>query len=253
MTWILQFQGFITPTFLLFFNNLEVVIEMNVLVVIPLTSWDYNIQHRKKVIDAIIDTLQAFDDMLPIPFTVKYKIYYTASTLKNKEGVVHALNRALSYASGILIVESYYDYVWIVESDIVVPVDSFFQLQDSEADIAFGCAEASYDKNIPSQVEAYKDLVMAGRFVNINSHEENKFLIKNFTRFELEGQSIKGNVFAGLCCVLIRHNVFKSGLRFRWEDRPQSCGHDVYFFYEAQVIHNLNCVLNGNVICEHLR
>ena len=134
--------------------------------------------------------------------------------------------------------EGDYDYLWIVEGDVVVPSDALEKLLALDADLALGCYPYHHDRN----------LIIGGYF----SERENRSPERlHMMRHELEGHILEGPpfVFAGAGCMLIKRRVFEAGLRFR--HRGLVFGFDLDFCYEVQKA-GFEAKLHGGVICGHL-
>jgi len=124
-----------------------------------------------------------------------------------------------------------WDYLWMVELDTIVPQDAFRKLFDLNVDIALGFYPSHKDYN----------RLIAGWI-----GEDGR--VYYLPRFALKGQVLRGWVFAGTGCILIKRRVFEDGLRFRL---VRWAGPDIDFSYEAWKA-GFTGALHGDVECGHL-
>jgi len=103
----------------------------------------------------------------------------------------------------------------MVELDTIVPHGAFQKLLDLNVDIALGYYPSHRDFN----------RLIAGWI-----GEDGR--VYYLPRFALKGQILRGWVFAGTGCMLVKRRVFEvGGLRFKY--RPEVGGPDILFMFEA--------------------
>ena len=193
--------------------------ERRVLVGIPLTDPNFYRQYQEEVVAAI---QRNGPSQIFIPQEIREQ---------NMKGAVEVTNSLIDKC----IMENW-DYLWIVEGDVVVPYHALETLRNSDVHIALGCYPYH---TIP-------DLIMAGFF-----YEEDQIVkIRNLHYEEVEGKVFEGMVFAGIGCALIKRSfLVESRLKFVYA--PEKMGHDLCFLYEAQKL-GYKVRLHGDVLCDHL-
>ena len=158
---------------------------------------------------------------------VAYEVFVTPNT-HNPElvGVVECDN---------VVVEKFlsggYDYLWMVELDTIVPSFAFEKLVNLNVDVALGYYPSHGDFN---------------RLIAGWVGEDAK--IYYLPRFALKGMVLRGWVFAGSGCMLVKRRVFLSGLRFKY---VRWAGPDIVFSFEALKA-GFKFALHGDVECAHL-
>jgi len=171
-------------------------INHKLLVSIPATLTSHT-QHREKVVDAIKaafgEVTYTFD--LPDPNSLGWGF------------VVDAYNKVADR-----VVAEGFDYLLIVESDVLVPKNAFSHLLEQNVDVAVAVVPFhSYPKN-PALNDMYKDIVCAGVFLDPND-------VRPVTNGKLEEYQDKivtfkdGKLVAGTGCILIKRIVFERGIR----------------------------------------
>ena len=174
---------------------------------------------------------------------LNYDIWETETEVNGLAGAVEATNMILDRGR-----DEGYSYVWIVEADVIVPKDALQTLLSDGADVAFGYYSYHLDRDNPSIMEAYENLMIAGRFID-PTNKMDPYHALNFYRWEVEDHVMEGWVFAGIGCCLLNERILDSDLRFVYI--PSKVGHDLAFYHEAQR-RGLRVVLDGRVLCEHL-
>jgi hypothetical protein len=210
----------------------EVLSPTKLLVSIPATLTSH-MQHREKVVDAIKAALgevpYTFD--LPDPNSLGWDF------------VVEAYNKVADR-----VVAEDFDYVLIVESDVVIPENAFSHLLEQNVDVAVAVVPFhSYPKN-PALNEMYKEIVCAGVFLDPND-------VRPVTNGKLEEYRNKvvtfkdGRLVAGTGCILIKRCVFEQGIRFI--NNFSVASFDVYFWRDIRKA-RFSAAIDGHVVCEHL-
>ena len=141
-----------------------------------------------------------------------------------------------------------FDYVLIVESDVVVPTNAFSHLLEQNVDVAVAVVPFhSYPKN-PALNDMYKDIVCAGIFLDPDD-------VRPVTNGKLEEYRNKvvtfkdGRLVAGTGCILIKRCVFEQGIRFI--NNFSVASFDVYFWRDIRKA-GFSAAIDGYVVCEHL-
>ena len=141
-----------------------------------------------------------------------------------------------------------FDYVLIVESDVVIPENAFSHLLEQNVDVAVAVVPFhSYPKN-PALNDMYKDIVCAGVFLDPDD-------LRPVTNGKLEEYQDKvvtfkdGKLVAGTGCILIKRCVFEHGIRFT--NNFSVASFDVYFWRDIRKA-GFSAAIDGYVVCEHL-
>jgi len=210
----------------------EVLSPTKLLVSIPATLTSH-MQHREKVVDAIKAALgevpYTFD--LPDPNSLGGGF------------MVEAYNKVADR-----VVAEGFDYVLIVESDVVIPPNALSHLLEQNVDVAVAVVPFhNYPKN-PALNKMYKDIVCAGLFLDPND-------VRPVTNGRLEDYKDKvvtfkdGLLVAGTGCILIKRCVFEQGIRFI--NNFSVASFDVYFWRDIRKA-GFSAAIDGYVVCEHL-
>jgi len=145
---------------------------------------------------------------------------------KDLPGIVDAQNLLVERALG-----GGFDYLWLVQGDVEVPLGSFEKLFGLDVDVAQGVVPRHDDRN--ALICGFMDESMKVWYLS---------------RGAIEGQVLSGWVFAGLSCTLIRRRVLESGIRFRYKP---GVGEDILFLYDVQS-RGFVAKVHGDVQCGHL-
>jgi len=180
-------------------------------------------KHLPKVEAAMRKSLEGYD----------YEFYIAPPGDGGLPEMVESFNKAADKA-----LEKSYDYIWFVEADVLVPPNAFKQLLLDDADVAAGVVP--YHKVAP----VYENLMVAGRFLS-----EGSLRTVNLHKVDVVDKVLKGDVFAGVNCLLIKKKVFEDGLRF--VHNLATAGFDM-LFWKAVRLRGFKLVVDGRVICEDL-
>ena len=202
------------------------------LVSIPATLTNH-LQHREKVVDAIKAALGEVPYTLDLP---------DPNSL-GWDFVMEAYNKVADR-----VVAEGFDYVLIVESDVIIPKNAFSHLLEQNVDVAVAVVPFhSYPKN-PALNDMYKDIVCAGIFLDPDD-------VRPVTNGKLEEYRNKvvtfkdGRLVAGTGCILIKRCVFEQGIRFI--NNFSVASFDVYFWRDISKA-GFSAAIDGYVVCEHL-
>jgi hypothetical protein len=141
-----------------------------------------------------------------------------------------------------------FDYVLIVESDVIVPKNAFSHLLEQNVDVAVAVVPFHSYPNNPALNEMYKDIVCAGCFLVPDE-------VRPVTNGKLEEYRDKvvtfkdGRLVAGTGCILIKRCVFEQGIRFI--NNFSVASFDVYFWHDIRKT-GFSAAIDGYVVCEHL-
>ena len=142
------------------------------------------------------------------------------------EGIAEAQNELIDKC-----VREGFDYLFIVQADVVIPPDGFRKLYGLGVDVAQGVVPRHDDKNA---------------FICGFMDETKK--VWYLPRSVIVGQILSGWVFAGLSCTLIKRRVLEAGVRFRFE---RGVGEDILFMFDVQS-RGFVAKVHGGVVCGHL-
>ena len=202
------------------------------LVSIPATLTSH-MQFRAQVVDAIKAALGE------VPYTFDL-------SEPNSLGwgfVVDAYNKVADR-----VVAEGFDYVLIVESDVVIAPNALSHLLEQNVDVAVAVVPFhSYPKNSALN-KMYKDIVCAGLFLDPDD-------LRPVTNGRLEDYKDKvvtfkeGLLVAGTGCILIKRDIFERGIRFI--NNFSVASFDVYFWRDIRKA-GFSAAIDGYVVCEHL-
>ena len=145
---------------------------------------------------------------------------------KDLPGIVDAQNLLVERA-----LKGGFDYLWIVQADVEVPLGSFEKLFGLDVDVAQGVVSRHDDPNA----------FICG-FMDRNKK------VWYLPRSAVEGQILSGWVFAGLSCTLIKRRILEAGIRFKYQP---GLGEDVLFLFDVQS-RGFVAKVHGGVLCGHL-
>jgi len=202
------------------------------LVSIPATLTSH-MQFRPQVVDAIKAALGE----------VPYTFDLSDPNSLGWDFVVDAYNKVADR-----VVAEGFDYVLIVESDVVIPENAFTHLLEQNVDVAVAVVPFhSYPKN-PALNDMYKGIVCAGVFLDPDE-------LRPVTNGKLDEYKNKvvtfkdGKLVAGTGCILIKRCVFEQGIRFI--NNFSVASFDVYFWRDIRKA-GFSAAIDGYLVCEHL-
>lgn len=173
---------------------------------------------RVSVNRAIYNSIQFFTDH-------SFDLYHTPpSSLPGLPGIVDRQN----YLARKALTENY-DYLWIVQGDVEVPLHAFGNLLNLDVDVAFGVVRRHTE-----------DDFIAG-FVGSNKK------VWYMPQGLISNHVLVGPVMAGCSCVLIKRRVLES-VKFHFY---QMIGEDVNFAYDVARA-GFSAAIDGDVVCGHL-
>ncbi len=158
---------------------------------------------------------------------VSFSVYVSGpQSREGIEGIAAAQNELIDRCVG-----EGFDYLFLVQADVVVPPDGFQKLYGLSVDVAQGVVPRHDDKNA---------------FICGFLDEAKK--VWYLPRSVILGQVLSGWVFAGLSCTLIKRRVLEAGVRFRFE---RGVGEDILFMFDVQS-RGFVAKVHGGVVCGHL-
>ena len=141
-------------------------------------------------------------------------------------GVVDACNLLIDKCIG-----EGFDYLWLVQGDVEVPLGSFEKLFGLDVDVAQGVVPRHDDRN--GLICGFLDEKMKVWYLPQNA---------------VAGLILSGWVFAGLSCTLIKRRVLEAGIRFKYQP---GLGEDILFLFDVQS-RGFVAKVHGGVLCGHL-
>ncbi|TFH22418.1 hypothetical protein E4G67_04400, partial [Candidatus Bathyarchaeota archaeon] len=147
------------------------------------------------------------------------------------------------------VVSEGFDYLWMVEADVVVPTNALSHLLSDNVDVACGVIPYHFFAQYP-QFPVYTDLMTTG-YIILDKQGQPTFDMVNLYLRDIQDKLLFGNkehpIFNGTSCILIKRSVFASGLRWRWDNKVS--GFDVYFWKDCQ-LQGFSVVTDGFVVCD---
>lgn len=146
-----------------------------------------------------------------------------------------------------------YDYVLIVESDVIIPPNAISHLLSCDTDVAEGVVKFHRYPDNPALDEMYKEAVNVGLFLPVDPNCPNPFNSVGLYMKDVEGKVLSfkdtPNLMAGTGCNLIKRCVFERGIR--WHCDLNYATYDVYFWRDIAEA-GLSASVDGFVVCDHL-
>lgn len=146
-----------------------------------------------------------------------------------------------------------YDYVLLVESDVLIPPNALSHLLSVDADVAVATVKFHRFPNNPALDEVYKDMVCVGEFLWSDPALPNQMFTNGFYMKDVENQVLtfkeSPKLMAGTGCILIKRCVFERGIRFVCNLMYAS--YDVFFWRDIAKA-GFSAAVDGFVVCKHL-
>lgn len=191
-------------------------------------------QYRAAVLDGIDQACEGAQDI------AEFEVWINEPTKKSLlPGVVEATNKLVDKC-----IHENFDYLWIVEADVVVPPGAFLRLFRPLADINVGFYPNHRD-----------DLRLMAGYFKLGRQGNPPIVVSVSDVSILKGRVFTGMVCAGIGCALIHRRVFLAGLGFKYDPQLYTAKvgvHDQLFLYLAQWEYEFIAYLHGDVICGHL-
>ena len=209
---------------------------MRILASIPACHINH-VQYRQWVVDAVLANLNSVDNV-----EATLSVYKEADDRVDKENTWNGVVDKFQEASDRAVKEGY-DYLWIVEADVIIPPHALTHLLSMDADVACGVTPYHFQNYLNDP--HFKGLCCTG-YVKPNWANINLYLD------EIRDKVLVGSkdkmIFNGTGCILIKTDVLKK-IRWRWDNKVS--GFDVYFWVDVQQA-DFKAVTDGYVVCEHL-
>lgn len=211
--------------------------NFKLLISIPATKTEH-LQYQPWVLEAIKKAAEGYT----------YDLDIGEANESGWQFVVDQMNRVADK-----VVKEGYDYVLIVESDVVIAPNALSHMLTVDTDVVHAIVPwHRYPENM-NMDELYQSIICAAWFVNWQDPQESASL--HFESLHMDDAKDKiltfkdGPLEAGTGCILIKRRVFESGIRFVCKFYYASF--DVYFWKDLHK-QGFNGALDGFVVCEHL-
>ncbi len=221
--------------------------KLRVLAAVP-TCHVNHVKYRPQVVAAIKANIDANPD-LDVTLSVCEKADNSVAETNSWNTVV-ANFQELSDR----VVSEGFDYLWIVEADVIAPPHALHHLLYNKVAVACGIQPYHFYeqyKNVAGAELYYKDLMTTG-YVLPDEKGAPTFAVHNLYKREILNRILTGSkehpIFNGTGCILIHRAVLEK-IRWRWDNKVS--GFDVYFWYDVQRA-GFTAVTDGYVDCGHL-
>lgn len=231
--------------------------KIRILGAIPACHSDH-VKYREKVLAAVQANIEA-NPNLDITFTVDEAADNRVDVENTWDPIVDKFN-ALTER----VLKEGFDYLWLVEADVVIPPNALQHLYNSNMDMAAAVVPYKFQNDEyweqygfkkgerPVGGKIYVGMACTG-FFEPDKDGKPTFATKTLYLKDTQDRLLQGSpehmIFNGTGCVLISRKIFESGLRWRWDNKV--CGFDVYFWQDVQKA-GFSAVTDGFVICQHL-
>jgi hypothetical protein len=217
--------------------------KIKILVAVPACHVDH-VQYRGQVLDAI----QANFSLNP-NVEVVFNVDETPDNSVAETNTWNVVVQKFQDLSDRVVAEGF-DYLWMVEADVVVPTNALSHLLGDNVDVACGVIPYHFFYQYP-QFPVYKDLMTTG-YIILDKQGQPTFDIVNLYSRDIQDKLLFGSkehpIFNGTSCILIKKAVFEK-VRWRWDNKVS--GFDVYFWKDCQ-LQGFTVVTDGFVVCDHL-
>ncbi len=217
--------------------------KIRILVAVPACHVDH-VKYREQVVDAIQANLSLNPNVEATLCVCEEADNSVAET--NTWNVVVQKFQELSDR----VVAEGFDYLWLVEADVVVPTNALSHLLSDNVDVACGVIPYHFFAQYP-QFPVYKDLMTTG-YIMLDKQGQPTFDIVNLYLREIQDKLLFGSkehpIFNGTSCILIKKAVLEK-VRWHWDNKVS--GFDVYFWKDCQ-LQGFTVVTDGFVVCDHL-
>jgi GT2 family glycosyltransferase len=179
------------------------------------------------------------------------------SAAKPAERLVSSRNKVLDYA-----IENKYDYVFVLDADVVCPREIIEELMKCRKDIVSGLyfnyfnsrqglkiLSVAWRAITPEEFEIIKKQVRFPQ--SVKSHED---LQRHLTQEEIDSNSLLEVVYPSAGCMLLSREVFiriRYGLPNATSEGLTAVGDDIYFMNEARKI-GFKAFCHTKFKCDHL-
>jgi hypothetical protein len=217
--------------------------KIKILVAVPACHVDH-VKYRQQVVNAVKANFP-LNPNVEVTLSVCEEADNSVAETNSWNAVVQKFNE-LSDS----VVNEGFDYLWIVEADVVVPTNALSHLLSDNVDVACGVIPYHFFAQYP-QFPVYKDLMTTG-YIILDKQGQPTFDIVNLYLRDIQDKLLFGSkehpIFNGTSCILIKKAVLEK-VRWRWDNKVS--GFDVYFWKDCQV-QGFTVVTDGFVVCDHL-
>jgi len=221
--------------------------KIRVLAAVPTCHVDH-VQFREQVVAAVKASIEANLDV-EVTLSVCEKADNSVAETNSWDVVVKDFQELSDR-----VVSEGFDYLWLVEADVVAPSNALSHLLGVGADVACGVIPYHFYeqyKNVAGAEIYYKNLMTTG-FVILDKQGRPTFDIVNLYLKDIQDKLLMGSkehpIFNGTSCILIKRSVLEK-VKWRWNNKVS--GFDVYFWFDVQQA-GFTAVTDGFVVCEHL-
>jgi hypothetical protein len=217
--------------------------KIKILVAVPACHVDH-VKYRQQVLDAIQANL-SLNPNVEVTLSVCEKADNSVAETNSWNAVVEKFNELTDR-----VVNEGFDYLWMVEADVVVPTNALSHLLSDNVDVACGVIPYHFFAQYP-QFPVYKDLMTTG-YIILDKQGQPTFDIVNLYLRDIKDKLLFGSkeypIFNGTSCILIKKAVLEK-VRWHWDNKVS--GFDVYFWKDCQ-LQSFTVVTDGFVVCDHL-
>jgi hypothetical protein len=217
--------------------------KIKILVAVPACHIDH-VQYRQQVLDAIQANL-SFNPNVEVTLSVCEEADNSVAETNTWNVVVEKFNELSDR-----VINEGFDYLWMVEADVVVPTNALSHLLGDNVDVACGVIPYHFFVQYP-QFPVYKDLMTTG-YIILDKQGQPTFDLVNLYLRDIQDKLLFGSkehpIFNGTSCSLIKKAVLEK-VKWRWDNKVS--GFDVYFWKDCQV-QGFNVATDGFVVCDHL-
>lgn len=218
--------------------------KIKVLVAVPSCHVDH-VQYRERVVKAIQDNLASNPNVS--------SLLSVCTTSDNEVAETNSWNSVVRRFQELSdrVVLGNFDYLWIVEADVVVPSDALSRLLGDNVDVAAGIMPFHFYEQNNCRFEIHKDMMITG-FVLLDKNGAPTFDVQILYLKDIKDKMLVGSsehpIFNGTGCILIKKSVLEK-IRWHWDNKVS--GFDVYFWKDCQ-LQGFTVVTDGFVVCDHL-
>jgi hypothetical protein len=218
--------------------------KIKILVAVPACHVDH-VKYRQQVVDAVKANFPLNPNV-----EVVFSVDETPDNSVAETNTWNVVVQKFQELSDRVVAEGF-DYLWIVEADVVVPTNALSRLLGDNVDVAAGLMPFHFYEQNNRRFPSHKDMMITG-FVLPDKNGNPTFDIHVLYLNEVKDKMLVGSkehpIFNGTGCILIKRGVLEK-IRWHWDNKVS--GFDVYFWKEIQE-QGFSCVTDGFVLCGHL-
>jgi hypothetical protein len=218
--------------------------KIKILVAVPACHVDH-VKYREQVVDAIQANL-SLNPNVEVTLSVCEEVDNSVAETNSWNVVVQKFQEL----SDRVVAENF-DYLWIVEADVVVPPNALGHLLGDDVAVACSIMPFHFYEQNNRRFPVHKDMMITG-FVLPDKNGNPTFDIQVLYLKDIKDKLLVGSkehpIFNGTGCILIKRAVLEK-IRWHWDNKVS--GFDVYFWKEIQE-QGFSAVTDGFVLCDHL-